>query len=59
MVVLRIAFALDVPILNCADDMGFVSCAELKFDFVPAFRLKVLKKHIQPAPARLNAFLIT
>jgi len=41
-VVLRVAFSLDVPIFNRSNDVSFISLAKLDFDLVALLEVGVL-----------------
>ena len=59
MLILRVALPLDVPIFDCADDVGFVRRAELDFDLVAPLRLGVLQQEVKTTRARLHALFVT
>jgi hypothetical protein len=47
MVVLRVPFPLNIPVLDCPDDMGLVCLSELEFNLVPSQGLWVLKEKVE------------
>jgi hypothetical protein len=57
-VVLGIAFALDVPVLDGANDVALVRAAQLNLDLIASAGVGVLQKQIEPPRARLNSFFL-
>src|SRR5260370_37567717 len=58
MLVLRVTFSLNIPILNGPDDVRLVGRAKLDLDFVTAIGFGLLQEQIEPADAPLEPFLI-
>jgi hypothetical protein len=56
--ILRVSFAFDVPILDRPNDVGLVRKSKLDFNFVAAIALGLLKEQVQPTGARLVPFFI-
>jgi hypothetical protein len=55
---LRVSLPLDIPVLDCPDDVGFVRGTQLHFDFVPAVGFGILQQQVQPACAGLYSFFV-
>jgi hypothetical protein len=58
MLILRVALALDVPVLDCANDVCFVRFAELDLEFVAPIRLRVLEQKIEATSMGLTSLLV-
>lgn len=56
--ILWIAFFLDIPVLNGPDDVGLVCCPKLNFHLVPPIGLGILEEQIEPPGTRLSPFPI-
>ena len=57
-IVLRIAFAFDVPVLEGPDDVGFICPSKLDFNLVSAVGVSILEEDIQAACLWLVAFFV-
>jgi hypothetical protein len=60
MLVLRVPFSLNIPVLNGPYDVRFVRRAELHFDFISVAGLwiLILQQQIEAAGARLNSLFV-
>jgi hypothetical protein len=43
MIVLRVALAFNIPVLDGPNDVSFISGAKLKLDFIPTLRFGILR----------------
>jgi hypothetical protein len=57
-VVLGIAFTLDVPVLDGANDVALIRAAQLNLDLVASAGVGVLQKQIESPRTRLNSFFL-
>jgi hypothetical protein len=55
--ILGVALPLDVPVLDCSYNVGFVGRSQLNFDFVTPF-LGVLEQQIEPSGPWLNPLFV-
>ncbi len=58
MIVLRIAFPLDVPVLEGPNDVRFIERSELDLNLLSTFRIGILKEQVKAATAGLDPLLL-
>ena len=58
MLVLRIPFALNIPVLDGANDVGLVRRAKLNLNLVAPASLDILHEEVQPSGPRVEALAI-